>query len=42
MSGRPFLDVLLEMATAGVTRFGATATAAILDDLARRRGGVAG
>jgi deoxyribose-phosphate aldolase len=33
------LDVLLEMASVGVTRFGATATAAILDDLARRRQG---
>ena len=31
------LDVLLEMANAGVTRFGATATAAILDDLAHRQ-----
>ena len=31
------LDVLLEMASAGVTRFGATATAAILDDLAHRQ-----
>jgi deoxyribose-phosphate aldolase len=31
------LDVLLEMAAVGVTRFGATATAAILDDLAERR-----
>jgi deoxyribose-phosphate aldolase len=31
------LDQLLEMATAGVTRFGASATADILDDLARRR-----
>ncbi|MEV0403649.1 deoxyribose-phosphate aldolase [Actinoallomurus sp. NPDC050550] len=36
------LDVLLEMAAAGVTRFGATATAGILDDLARRRGDVTG
>jgi deoxyribose-phosphate aldolase len=36
------LDVLLEMAAAGATRFGATATAAILDDLARRRRDVAG
>ena len=32
------LDVLLEMADIGVTRFGATATATILDDLAHRRG----
>jgi deoxyribose-phosphate aldolase len=31
------LDVLLEMANAGATRFGATATATILDDLAHRR-----
>ena len=31
------LDVLLEMAAIGVTRFGATATAAILDDLSQRR-----
>lgn len=30
------LDVLLEMASLGVTRFGATATQAILDDLGRR------
>ncbi|MFC4997485.1 deoxyribose-phosphate aldolase [Dactylosporangium cerinum] len=30
------LDILLAMAAIGVTRFGATATAAILDDLARR------
>lgn len=30
------LDVLLEMASLGVTRFGATATATILDDLAHR------
>ncbi len=33
------LDVLLEMAAMGVTRFGATATATILDDLASRREG---
>ena len=32
------LDRLLELANLGVTRFGATATAAILDDLGRRRG----
>ncbi len=32
------LDLLLEMVAAGATRFGATATATILDDLARRRG----
>ncbi|MDQ1657756.1 MAG: deoxyribose-phosphate aldolase [Cryptosporangiaceae bacterium] len=31
------LDVLLEFASAGVTRFGATATATILDDLAHRQ-----
>jgi deoxyribose-phosphate aldolase len=31
------LDQLLELANAGVTRFGASATADILDDLARRR-----
>jgi deoxyribose-phosphate aldolase len=31
------LDILLAMADIGVTRFGATATAAILDDLAHRR-----
>ena len=31
------LDILLAMADIGVTRFGATATAAILDDLAGRR-----
>jgi deoxyribose-phosphate aldolase len=31
------LDVLLAMADIGVTRFGATATATILDDLAHRR-----
>ncbi|HWN35403.1 MAG TPA: deoxyribose-phosphate aldolase [Pseudonocardia sp.] len=31
------LDQLLELANAGVTRFGASATAEILDDLARRR-----
>jgi deoxyribose-phosphate aldolase len=31
------LDILLAMADIGVTRFGATATAAILDDLAQRR-----
>ncbi|MFE6870474.1 deoxyribose-phosphate aldolase [Kitasatospora sp. NPDC057692] len=31
------LDLLLEMVEAGATRFGATATAAILDDLAARR-----
>lgn len=31
------LDQLLEMANAGVTRFGASATADILDDLARRQ-----
>ena len=31
------LDQLLEMANAGVTRFGASATADILDDLVRRR-----
>ena len=31
------LDVMLELANAGVTRFGATATAAILDDLAHRQ-----
>jgi deoxyribose-phosphate aldolase len=31
------LDQVLEMANAGVTRFGASATADILDDLARRR-----
>jgi deoxyribose-phosphate aldolase len=31
------LDVLLAMAGIGVTRFGATATATILDDLAHRR-----
>ncbi len=30
------LDILLAMADLGVTRFGATATAAILDDLAQR------
>jgi deoxyribose-phosphate aldolase len=30
------LDVLLELANAGATRFGATATATILDDLAHR------
>ena len=30
------LDVLLELAGAGATRFGATATASILDDLANR------
>jgi deoxyribose-phosphate aldolase len=30
------LDILLAMADIGVTRFGATATATILDDLARR------
>ncbi|MDG6108580.1 deoxyribose-phosphate aldolase [Dactylosporangium aurantiacum] len=30
------LDILLAMAAVGVTRFGATATAAILDDLASR------
>lgn len=30
------LDVLLEFANAGVTRFGATATATILDDMAHR------
>ncbi|MFI7544533.1 deoxyribose-phosphate aldolase [Actinoplanes sp. NPDC049599] len=33
------LDTLLELAAAGATRFGATATAAILDDLAARRRG---
>jgi deoxyribose-phosphate aldolase len=32
------LDALLEMIDAGVTRTGATATAAILDDFARRQG----
>jgi deoxyribose-phosphate aldolase len=32
------LDILLAMADIGVTRFGATATAAILDDLAGRAG----
>jgi len=32
------LDVLLAMASVGVTRFGATATAAIIDDLRQRRG----
>ncbi|MFE7189522.1 deoxyribose-phosphate aldolase [Kitasatospora sp. NPDC057541] len=31
------LDLLLEMVEAGASRFGATATAAILDDLAARR-----
>ena len=31
------LDVLLELANAGATRFGATATATILDDLAHRQ-----
>jgi deoxyribose-phosphate aldolase len=31
------LDQLLELANAGATRFGASATADILDDLARRR-----
>lgn len=31
------LDTLLEMANVGVTRFGASATAAILDDLAHRQ-----
>lgn len=31
------LDTLLAMAAIGVTRFGATATAAILDDLAHRQ-----
>jgi deoxyribose-phosphate aldolase len=31
------LDTLLAMANLGVTRFGATATAAILDDLAHRK-----
>ena len=31
------LDVLLELATAGATRFGATATVAILQDLAHRQ-----
>ncbi|WP_327004169.1 deoxyribose-phosphate aldolase [Dactylosporangium sp. NBC_01737] len=31
------LDILLAMADVGVTRFGATATAAILDELASRR-----
>lgn len=31
------LDILLAMAAIGVTRFGATATAAILDDLAARQ-----
>jgi deoxyribose-phosphate aldolase len=31
------LDTLLAMASIGVTRFGATATADILDDLARRQ-----
>lgn len=38
------LDTLLAMANIGVTRFGATATAAILDDLAHRKkhGGPAG
>ena len=33
------LDTLLELAAAGATRFGATATAAILDDLAARHRG---
>jgi len=32
------LDVLFDMHRAGATRFGATATAAMLDDLAARRG----
>lgn len=36
------LDTLLEMAEAGATRFGATATATILDDLARRHRTTAG
>ena len=31
------LDTLLEFANLGATRFGATATASILDDLAARR-----
>jgi deoxyribose-phosphate aldolase len=31
------LDRLLELAALGATRFGATATATILDDLAARR-----
>ncbi|HEX4249722.1 MAG TPA: deoxyribose-phosphate aldolase [Pseudonocardia sp.] len=35
--GMKTLDQLLEMANAGVTRFGASATADILDDLARRQ-----
>ncbi len=34
------LDVLLEMANLGVTRFGTTAAHAILDDLAHRQGAV--
>lgn len=36
------LDTLLEMRQAGVTRFGTSATAAILDDLRDRLGGGAG